>query len=294
MLENARGFYMHKMATIGFLVLSGLVSPTAWARPCAECPAACAARAAPRAENGITAHRGDSSRFPENSLRAFSAANRAGADWIETDVRTTLDGKLVLAHNATTGAYCSQDVEIAKTTYADLRKLDLAEKFREKHNLTPASCPKHEIVLLEEALDLVLRERQARLSLQPKSDCVDAALALVRQKGALAWVGFNDGSLKKMARVKALAPSVKVFWDRHRSDIAKDIPVARALGFEEIVMNVKQVTPENVARIHAAGFKAGAWTVNSKETMRRLLDMGVDRLYTDCPATMKELLSSRK
>jgi glycerophosphoryl diester phosphodiesterase len=61
------------------------------------------------AENGITAHRGDSIRLPQNSLRAFSSANRIGADWIETDVHLTKDGQLVISHNATTGEYCSQN-----------------------------------------------------------------------------------------------------------------------------------------------------------------------------------------
>ena len=61
------------------------------------------------AENGITAHRGDSMRLPQNSLRAFSSANRIGADWIETDVHLTKDGQLVISHNATTGEYCSKD-----------------------------------------------------------------------------------------------------------------------------------------------------------------------------------------
>ena len=41
----------------------------------------------PVLENGITAHRGDSISFPENSLLAFSSGCNIGADWIETDVR---------------------------------------------------------------------------------------------------------------------------------------------------------------------------------------------------------------
>jgi hypothetical protein len=38
-----------------------------------------------RVENGITAHRGDSTHHPQNTLRVFSAANAIGVDWIETD-----------------------------------------------------------------------------------------------------------------------------------------------------------------------------------------------------------------
>ncbi len=246
------------------------------------------------AENGITAHRGDSLRLPQNSLRAFSSANRIGADWIETDVHLTKDGQLVISHNATTGEYCSQNKVIKECTYAELAQLDMAEKFRAQHKLTLEQCPKVTIVRLEEALDLILAEKKARLSIQPKCDCVDQAMALVRQKGALKWVGFNDGNAKWMSRVKELEPSVPVFWDRGRNmDVDKDIAFAKEHGFETLVLFHPEVTPERVQKLKAAGFKVGAWTVNAPAEMRRFLDMGLDRLYTDDPATFKKIKAEK-
>ena len=242
------------------------------------------------AENGITAHRGDSANFPQNTLRAFSAANRIGADWIETDVHLTKDGRLVLSHDATTGEYCSQNKAIRECTYAELAQLDMAEKFRVQHKLTMEQCPKATIPLLEEALDLILAEKGARLSIQPKCDCVDQVMALVRQKGALKWVGFNDGNPKWMSRVKELEPSVPVFWDRYKNmDVEKDIAFAKRHGFETLVLFHAEVTPERVQKLKAAGFKVGAWTVNKPADMRRFLAMGLDRLYTDNPAAFKTI-----
>ena len=80
----------------------------------------------------------------------------------------------MLLHNATTKAYSSIDKAVCDCTYEELRKIDLAEKFRNRNGLSLEQCPKHEIVLLEDALDLILRERKARLSLQPKSDYTPA------------------------------------------------------------------------------------------------------------------------
>ena len=247
----------------------------------------------PTPENGVTAHRGDSLRFPENSLRAFSSGNAVGADWIEADVRTTSDGKLVLLHNGTTEAYCSVDRSVSESTYAELRELDLAEKFRAKSGLSLKDCPKHEIVLFEDALDLILKERKARLSMQPKSDCVDQVMEIVRRKNALGWVGFNDANLAKMRRVKELEPSVTVFWDRVRLDVEADIRAAKQYGFEWIVPNRKDVTSDKVKKIHDAGIKVGVWTVNDPAEMKRFLDMGVDRIYTDDPLVLKKILDSR-
>ncbi|MFM8980997.1 MAG: glycerophosphodiester phosphodiesterase [Planctomycetia bacterium] len=47
----------------------------------------------------VLAHRGLCTGAPENTLAAFEAAARAGVDGIETDVRCTADGVLVLVHD---------------------------------------------------------------------------------------------------------------------------------------------------------------------------------------------------
>lgn len=44
-------------------------------------------------------HRGEHLRHPENTLPAFQSAIDAGADFMEVDVRTTSDGRLVLMHD---------------------------------------------------------------------------------------------------------------------------------------------------------------------------------------------------
>ena len=49
----------------------------------------------------VAAHRGFSEKYPENTMEAFRAAVELGVDQIETDVRITADGELVLHHDAT-------------------------------------------------------------------------------------------------------------------------------------------------------------------------------------------------
>jgi glycerophosphoryl diester phosphodiesterase len=47
----------------------------------------------------VLAHRGYHAIAPENSYDAFDAAIKRGADGIETDVRVSADGKLILRHD---------------------------------------------------------------------------------------------------------------------------------------------------------------------------------------------------
>lgn len=49
----------------------------------------------------VAAHRGDHTIYPENTLEGYAMAIKDGADYIEIDLRTTSDGKLVSMHDAT-------------------------------------------------------------------------------------------------------------------------------------------------------------------------------------------------
>ena len=47
----------------------------------------------------VWAHRGASGYRPENTLEAFELAIRQGADGIELDVHTSVDGELIVMHD---------------------------------------------------------------------------------------------------------------------------------------------------------------------------------------------------
>src|SRR5215471_21465768 len=52
-----------------------------------------------QAQVAAISHRGEHLKHPENTITAYRAAYEADADYIETDVRTTSDGKLVIMHD---------------------------------------------------------------------------------------------------------------------------------------------------------------------------------------------------
>ena len=243
--------------------------------------------------NGVTAHRGNSGEYPENTIPAFESGIEVGADWIELDIFRTTDGKLVVIHDRTTERVGDKNLNVAESTYEELLTVDVATEFRRRHGKTAGECPKQTIPLLEDVLRLVKSQGKTRVSIQPKTDCVADAVNLVKRMGAAKWVGFNDGNLKYMAEVKRLAPDLRVFWDRGPSDVDDDIRTARKHGFESLILHHGVVTREKVEEIHAAGIEAGAWTVNDEAAMRRLLEMGIDRIYTDFPTRLKGLRRAR-
>jgi len=244
--------------------------------------------------NGVTAHRGNSAEFPENTIPAFKSALALGVDWIELDVRTTADGQVVVIHDVDTKRVGDRSLQVSQVTYQELKSVDVAHDFRVRKKLTSDECPPATVPLLSDVIRLVVQQDRVRVSIQPKTDCVQEAVAIVEELKAEKWVGFNDASLRKMKEVKQHARSIPVFWDRPgNSDIDNDLRVAREEGFESLVLHHEGVTKEKVDRIHQAGFEAGAWTVNDVETMKVLLAMGVDRIYTDNPRCCLQLLENQ-
>ena len=165
--------------------------------------------------NGVTAHRGFSGRYPENTIRGFTEGLKAEPDWLECDIYKTTDGKIVVIHDTDTKRVADKNLVVAKSSLAQLQELDVASKFRKQHGLTLEECPKATIPQLEDVIRLVMKQKRTRLSIQPKQDIVDDAIAIIKKLKAEKWVGFNEGSLARVARVKELAPEIPVFLRYH-------------------------------------------------------------------------------
>ena len=72
----------------------------------------------------VAAHRGWYMEYPENTMPAFRAAAELGVDQIETDVRVSADGELVLIHDATLERTTNGRGKVIDKTLAELRALD--------------------------------------------------------------------------------------------------------------------------------------------------------------------------
>lgn len=78
-------------------------------------------------------HRGDRKNFPENTMSAFRSAVALGLDAIETDVRMTKDGHLVLLHDRSVTRTTNGEGSVDLMTLEEVRALDAGFWKGEKH-----------------------------------------------------------------------------------------------------------------------------------------------------------------
>ena len=75
----------------------------------------------------VAAHRGWCGKYPENTMLAFRKALELDIDQIETDVRVTKDGELVLIHDAAVDRTTNGQGLVIDYTFEELRNLDAGQ-----------------------------------------------------------------------------------------------------------------------------------------------------------------------
>lgn len=103
----------------------------------------------------LAAHRGDRLKFPENTMPAFLSAIENGCDMIETDVRLTKDGELVIIHDRSAKRTAQTDVNIDELTLSEVKELDAGAIFGDCFKGTKVPTAREFITLAKSANILV-------------------------------------------------------------------------------------------------------------------------------------------
>ena len=148
----------------------------------------------------IIAHRGASTLAPENTLAAFTAALDLGVGTIETDLRATRDGQLVLAHDADLTRLTGQPRRIEDCTLADLRAITIGrdDQGRQQTIATPA-----------ELLNLVAGRARILFDLKIDFAQLGPLFPLLRELDAEQHTILGARSVATLAAIKAAHPALR-------------------------------------------------------------------------------------
>ncbi|MFT4244989.1 MAG: glycerophosphodiester phosphodiesterase family protein [Micrococcaceae bacterium] len=236
------------------------------------------------------AHRGfvgvAENKVSENSIRAFQNAVNLGYTYLETDVQGTKDGELVIFHDDDTKRMLGIEGVIKDFTMAEIAKLELSE-----------SDPIPTLVEVLETfpdqffnIDIKTEEAiEPFVTVIEKLQCHDricvASFADKRRKAVLS-------KLTKRTATSSGVTHVALF------KAASYLPINRNWDFDALNVPLTYkgkdfVTPRFVTKAKAANLPVYVWTVNDVAQMQKLLDMGVDGIFTDRADLLKEELIRR-
>ena len=248
-------------------------------------------------------HRGASGVLPENTLDAFAAAVREGADHLELDVHATADGEIVVLHDDVVDRTTDGTGPVRSFTLAALRGLDAGYRFRAPDGTYPyrgrglGIPPLAELLVALPDVPLNIEVKQA------EPPIVASVLAVLDRFGARerTLLAAEDGAIMTSIRAAApdvvtslSAPEVAEFVYRLRDgELAGYRPPGVALQVPPSFGDVQIITEASIAAAHGLGLEVHAWTINDEAEMDRLLDLGVDALMTDFPARAVSVLRRR-
>jgi glycerophosphoryl diester phosphodiesterase len=208
------------------------------------------------------AHRGDPYRARENTLPSIRSALERGADVVEIDVRVTRDGVPVLLHDSTLERLWGHEVRLDRFDHQDLMEL------------TGGAVP-----TLREAL-LAFGSQRFMVDLPGSTDAsVREIIGVVRESGASERAYYCAGPAA-MLRVRAADPSAEICltW----TTLAPPRPVLLdAVKPRWLNYRFGLVSRELTDRVHRDGLLVSAWTADTRRTMRRLVERGVDSITTN-------------
>ncbi|WP_250545660.1 inositol monophosphatase family protein [Paenarthrobacter sp. DKR-5] len=221
-----------------------------------------ALRRAPERLACVTAHRGDSEKYRENTLAAIESARDAGADFVEVDVRVTADGQVVLLHDASLLRLWGRDELVSAQTYAQLAGLGSGTDT---------------IPLLSEALELLRGSGSTLLIDMDEAAPAAAAAAVVQATGAdVAWCGHIDA----MRTIRSVDGDARIWlpWNRR---VAPPRELLNELRPEFVNSEYVVLSEGMVEAIHDAGYRVSCWTVDDEADMQWVLRLGADAVTTN-------------
>lgn len=235
----------------------------------------------------VTAHRGASIVYPENTIAAFKGAVAQNADWIEIDIRQTSDNYLVVTHNPNLVATTGVDREVNQLTLEEIKSLDAGFTFNPRFL-------GEKIPTFEEAIEFA-KENNIRLNIEVKVTGLESNLEQ-QIVDTIEKYDFEDNCIVSsfvtdiLKKVKGLNGNIKtaaIATENINEDYT--LPYIDAYSVDALYIN-----REVVASVHGNNKKIYAWTINDEEKINEMINLGVDNIVTDDVSLAKLLIADRE
>lgn len=246
----------------------------------------------------LIAHRGGSRLAPENTFAAFEVAEALGVDVIETDVRLSRDGEVMVFHDDGTLRITAVPGTIERKRRVALEMLDAGFTFSPDGGRTYPWRGKG--VRIPTLAAVLARFPRLRFNIEAKGKepaLADALASVLRAAHREGTVCVGAGSLLQARRLPEYARYLPTLAAAPHLLAAHGLFPARWApgGYDLAALPERWAgLPLLSARVtryfHRRRMAVQAWTIDREEDMRRVLASGVDGIMSDRPDLLKRVL----
>ncbi len=243
----------------------------------------------------VVGHRGACGYAPETTIASYRLAIQMGADFVEVDVHRSRDGVLIAIHDADVSRTTDGKGFVSDFTLAELKALDAGSWFNKA--FPEKARPEYaglRVPALQEVMDAV-KESRADLFIEIKDperyqpDLEHALLSLIRSNGMeerVRILSFSTASLRKIKEIDPCFPTVLLIAKPRENPVASCLQISA----DELGILHTKATAALVDEAHRSGLLLSVWTVDQQEDMERMIALGVDRITTNYPDLLIDLL----
>jgi len=237
----------------------------------------------------VIAHRGNSSVAPENTLAAFEAAWRGGADVIELDIQLSADGQAVVIHNDTLDETTDTTGPVSTHTAAELAQVDAGSWFS-------SAYAGQRVPLLGEVLTWLSQRDGLAMLLEFKGEWDPAPVSTVVEQieaaGVAARTVVQSFAVTTVQALVDVAPHLRrgLLIEHMAEDtfsLCARMQVSQCNPSGRILLE----QPETLGLIRERGMQSMVWTANEPQHWQGLLQLGADGIITDRPDRLRGYLS---
>ena len=220
----------------------------------------------------MIAHRGYSHAFVENTQQAFIGAAKNGSAGVETDVRISKDGVLVLMHDSVACYADGTRLCVAEHSYAELAAKPLLNK---KNQEAAYICSfKRYLELCREYGLLCFIELKGSFS----DEKIKETFTMAGEVYDLSMCSLQSFQMDNLVRARTMFPMLNVMLTYGMNN--KGYSECLEHNFD-IDADYKCVSKKMIADFHARGLKVGLWTVNTINALHYCRSLQADYIESD-------------
>ncbi|NMA61790.1 MAG: glycerophosphodiester phosphodiesterase [Firmicutes bacterium] len=234
----------------------------------------------------VVAHRGYSSKAPENTMAAFEMALDVGSDGLELDVHLTKDGEVIVIHDHTLERTSNGTGIVEQHTLAELQKLDAGSWFAPEFKGERLPTLRQVCELVKDKDILFNVELKVTLGFEQLNQKVLELLNEYDLHERTVISSFNHYAL---VHFKQISPQTRT-GILYSAALVNPWEYAKSVGATALHPSHKGIIPEIVKGAQQNGMMVNCWTVDSPEDIERMKLAKIDSIITNVPERVQELL----
>lgn len=236
----------------------------------------------------VFGHRGNPTSFPENTMISFNSAIKLGVDVVESDLRLTKDGVIVIHHDATINRISNGRGKVSDYSFDELQEFDAGYNFTSVNDPRSFRGKGVKIPALSELLE---KHPGIRLNLDMKdkdSKFPQLLNELILEHDAVYRVlvgSFYSRQMRKLhevnpiiGKIASLTQVISYYINRHSKNNFDVMQIPKRFA------PLNLMTSSFIGSLNRKNIPVHVWTVNSVVELERMISLGVNGVFTNNPA----------